>query len=61
MIKATKGLTVHQLTGVCKDIAEGKRDVTFTPTTSESAAVHHHPFAVKEAPAITIKLSVSYM
>ena len=50
-------MTVSQLTGVCKDIQEGKRDVSFTSRDDGTTTTGgHHPFAVKEAPAITIRL-----
>ncbi|XP_078495207.1 protein Son-like [Ciona intestinalis] len=45
------GVTVEQLTGVCKDIMDGKREVTV-----QNEAKINHPYQVKEAPSITINI-----
>uniref|UniRef100_F6ZBX8 G-patch domain-containing protein n=1 Tax=Ciona intestinalis TaxID=7719 RepID=F6ZBX8_CIOIN len=47
------GVTVEQLTGVCKDIMDGKREVTV-----QNEAKINHPYQVKEAPSITINIKV---
>ena len=56
------GVTLKQLTGVCKDIAEGKREVltNIAPSVETKPSKIHHPFQVREAPSISINIKVIF-
>ena len=50
-----------QLTGICKEIAEGRREVSAGPLVPDvpDGAKIHHPFQVREAASISINLKVN--
>ena len=55
------GVTLQQLTGVCKDISEGKREILSTDCSSESKPTKVvHPFQVKESQLIAINIKVRF-
>ena len=56
------GVTLEQLTDVCKDISDGKREVLASMVTAAVEAKPskiNHPFQVREAPSISINIKVS--
>jgi len=54
------GVTLEQLTDVCKDISDGKREVVTNIASAAEAKPSkvNHPFQVREAPSISIHIKV---